>query len=328
MIKKPNTINEMKYFDFSFEPGKEVSKRLSINSQEPLVSIISVYNETDNMYVPQLTQSLKNQTFPYFEWIIVANNDDFDENKSLLKDKRIKVLKMDYKTVSEAKIYAATMASTDLLLMLDFKNLIDKTMLECGYFTMKFNSDVVFAFSRVVEFGDNMQLHNTKFSISEEKKKNIIPSCVFVRKDKFLCEYGTLLNDNYEDWYLWLKFLSKNYKPLKMGFYGCWHRNLKKTPKKPRIISDEEASMKILEISKLIDTKQEIIQFDDSYEVDYKNVPEKIDLKRKSIVLDDDTKRVLFILPWSVVGGADIFNLNLENNSYISLIKSDKKDTK
>ena len=331
MIKKPNTINEMKYFDFSFEPGKEVSKRLSINSQEPLVSIISVYNETDNMYVPQLTQSLKNQTFPYFEWIIVANNDDFDENKSLLKDKRIKVLKMDYKTVSEAKIYAATMASTDLLLMLDFKNLIDKTMLECGYFTMKFNSDVVFAFSRVVEFGDNMQLHNTKFSISEEKKKNIIPSCVFVRKDKFLCEYGTLLNDNYEDWYLWLKFLSKNYKPLKMGFYGCWHRNLKKTPKKPRIISDEEASMKILEISKLIDTKQEIIQFDDSYEVDYKNVPEKIDLKRKSIVLDDDTKRVLFILPWSVVGGADIFNLNLikglrQKGYEISVITTQKCD--
>ncbi len=337
MLRKPNTINEMKYFNFSFEPGKEISKRISINSNEPLVSIISIYNcNSDNLYIDQVFRTLKNQTFPYFEWIIITNsdvseNDNLFKSKDLLKDKRVKIIKQDFTTVSEAKMIAANLAKTDLLFILDFKNLIDKTLLECGYFAMKFNPDAAFSFSRVVEFGDNEQLHNTKFSISEEKRKNIIPSSVFIRKDIFLKEYATLGNDNYEDWYLWLKLLSKKFVPLKMGYYGCWHRNLKKTPRKPKLISDEEASEKILKISKEIDSKLEIIQFDDSYEVDYKNVPEKIDLKRKSIVPDDKTKRILFILPWSVVGGADIFNLNLikglrQKGYEISVVTTQKCD--
>lgn len=331
MIRKPKTIDEMQYFDFNFEPGREVSKRISINSLEPLVSVITVYNNNDEEYINQLVQSLKNQTFPYFEWIIVTDSENSVLKELSKKDKRIKILVKEYSSISEAKMYASDLASTDLLFMLDSKNLIDKTMLECGYFTMRFNSEATFAFSRVVEFGDREQLHNTKFSISEEKKKNIIPSSVFIRKDKFLSDYATLGNDNYEDWYLWLKFLSKKYIPLKMGFYGCWHRNLKNTPKKPKIISDTEANNKVMDIASKIDSKTEIIQFDDSYEVDYKNVPEKIDLKRKNIVPDDETKRILFILPWSVVGGADIFNLNLikglrQKGYEISVITTQKCD--
>lgn len=312
MSQKPKTIEDMKYFDFSFEPGKTDAKRISINSQEPLISIISIYNfTTDEEYFEQVYRTLRNQTFPYFEWIIITNTDDEILKKYSTKDRRIKIEKKDYNTISEAKIYASKIASTELLFMLDIKNLIDNTMLECGYFTMKFNSEAAFAFSRVVEFGDNEQLHNSKFSINAEKSQNIIPSSVFIRKNIFLDEYGSLGNDNYEDWFLWLKLLSKKYVPLKMGFYGCWHRNLKKTPKKPKIISDIEANESILNISRKIASKIDVIQFDGSFEVDYKNVPEKIDLKRKCIVPDDNTKRILFIFPWSVVGGATIFNLNL-----------------
>ena len=47
-------------------------------------------------------------------------------------------------------------------------------MLECGFFTMTFNKDAVFAYSRTVEFGAKNQLYNTKLSIYEKKKKNII----------------------------------------------------------------------------------------------------------------------------------------------------------
>ena len=96
-----------------------------------------------------------------------------------------------------------------------------------------------------------------------------------------------------------------------------------------RISIDDKTSKKFSEIMKNINPKTEIIQFDDSYEVDYKNVPEKVDLKRKPIVPDNDIKRVLFILPWSVVGGADIFNLNLikglkQKNYEISVITTQK----
>ena len=195
---------------------------------------------------------------------------------------------------------------------------------------MMFNKEAVFAYSRTVEFGAKDQLYNIKLSISEEKKKNIIPSNIFVRKDKFLEDYLKLGNDTFEDWYLWLTFLSKGYIPLKMGFYGFWQRNTKEN-KKIRITINDKLNNKLTKVIDKINSKTEIIQFDDSYEVDYKNVPEKIDLKRKPIVPDNDVKRILFILPWSVVGGADIFNLNLikglkQKNYEISVITTQKCD--
>lgn len=331
MGRKPKTIDEMKYFDFSFEPGKEETKRVSINSSEPLISIITINKENNELeYIDQTLKSLKNQTFPFWEWIIVTKEENLTLKELAKKDKRIKILKYEYENIANAKIYAANNSITNILFMLDATNLLDKTMLECGFFTMKFNSDAQFAYSRTVEFGSKEQLYNVKLSISEEKKKNIISSGAFIRKDKFLEEYGKFGNDGYEDWYMWLNFLAKKYTPLKMGFYGLWHRNIK-TDKKEKVLPDEQINTKILELANTIDSKTEIIQFDDSYEVDYKNVPEKVDLKRKSIVPDDNTKRVLFILPWSVVGGADIFNLNLikglkQKGYEISVITTQKCD--
>ena len=331
MGRKLKTLNEMKYFDFSLQPGKDDSKRMSINSSDPFISIITIYNKEDNEeYMIQTLNSLKNQTFPFWEWIVITDNQDIILNEYAKKDKRIKIFIKDYTSISEAKLYAANLANCDLLFILNKNNLLDRTMLECGFFTMKFNKEAIFAYSRTVEFGSKDNLYNIKLSISEEKKKNIIPSDIFVRKDKFIEEYLKLGNDIYEDWYLWLNFLSKGYIPLKMGFYGFWQRNLKEN-KKMRISIDDKTSKKFSEIIENINPKTEIIQFDDSYEVDYKNVPEKVDLKRKPIVPDNDIKRVLFILPWSVVGGADIFNLNLikglkQKNYEISVITTQKCD--
>ena len=211
MAKKLKTIDEMKYFDFMLEPGKEDNKRISINSSSPLITVITICKSTNELdYIDQTLKSLKNQTFPFWEWLIVSK----EENKNL-KD----LAKKD-KSIVDAKIYAANNATTELLFMLDTTNLLDKTMLECGFFTMKFNDEAQFAYSRTVEFGTKEQLYNVKLSIAEEKKRNIISSGAFIRKDKFLEEYGKLNNENYEDWYMWLNFLAKKYTPLKMGFYG------------------------------------------------------------------------------------------------------------
>ena len=217
MGRKLKTLNEMKYFDFTLQPGKELVKRISINSSDPFISIITIYDKEDNEeYMIQTLNSLKNQTFPFWEWIVITDNQDIILNEYAKKDKRIKIFIKDYTSISEAKLYAANLANCDLLFILNKNNLLDRTMLECGFFTMKFNKEAVFAYSRTVEFGSKDNLYNIKLSISEEKKKNIIPSDIFVRKDKFIEEYLKLGNDIYEDWYLWLNFLSKGYIPLKM----------------------------------------------------------------------------------------------------------------
>ena len=265
MGRKLKTLNEMKYFDFTLQPGKELVKRISINSSDPFISIITIYDKEDNEeYMIQTLNSLKNQTFPFWEWIVITNNESIILNEYAKKDKRIKIYTYEYKNISQAKQYGATIANCDLLFLLNKNNLLDKTMLECGFFTMMFNKEAVFAYSRTVEFGAKDQLYNIKLSISEEKKKNIIPSDIFVRKDKFLEDYLKLGNDTFEDWYLWLTFLSKGYIPLKMGFYGFWQRNTKEN-KKIRITINDKLNNKLTKVIDKINSKTEIIQFDDSY---------------------------------------------------------------
>lgn len=331
MTKIPMTVNEMQYFDFYCEPGREVSNRISISSGLPLISVITVCNlNFDRENVMQMMNSLKNQTFPYWEWIIVINIEDpfFYEISNL--DNRIRLIVNDYETIAKAKILAMNNSTTELIFNFDENNLLDKTMLECGFFTLMFNKEASFAYSNTVEFGSKGLLVNDSLKISEEKIKNIISSGAFIYKNKFLEieDYDKLTDDMPRAWYVWLDMLSKGCIPLKMGFYGFWHRNsVESNLKENRYKIDKLLGERI---SKLND-KLEVIQFDDSYEVDYKNVPLKIDLGRAPIVPKDNKKRILFILPWSVVGGADIFNFNLikglKNKGYeISVITTQKCD--
>ena len=219
-----NLKNELDYFDFSYQPGLEQSQRISKFVGNIYVSIITYYEGSSN--IEQTYLSLYNQTFPHWEWLIVTNNID----KTLLdlkkRDKRIKIVEITEERVPKAQYIAAEQANSDIVLLLSEGDLIDKTMLECGYFTMLTNPDGVWAYSRMVNFGAINELYNKKLAIYEMTKKNIISKCAFIRKEKFLelDKYVKFPIDIHENWFMWLFFLSQRYVPIKMDFYGFWHR--------------------------------------------------------------------------------------------------------
>ncbi len=73
-------MEEEKYFDYSNEPGLELKNTLSKNDGEPLISIITpFYNAKD--YIKQTAYSVLNQTFPYWEWIIIDDGSNQERNK-------------------------------------------------------------------------------------------------------------------------------------------------------------------------------------------------------------------------------------------------------
>src|SRR5699024_1906162 len=74
-LKQPGTfkIKEEKYhmeFDFKLQPGLSLHKRGLRTDGTPLVSIITPYYN-GGKYFEQTFNSVMNQTFPWFEWIIV-----------------------------------------------------------------------------------------------------------------------------------------------------------------------------------------------------------------------------------------------------------------
>lgn len=73
-------MEEEKYFDYNNEPGLNLKKKLSINDKEPLISIITPYYNSKE-YIKQTAYSILNQTFPYWEWIIINDGSTQERNK-------------------------------------------------------------------------------------------------------------------------------------------------------------------------------------------------------------------------------------------------------
>ncbi len=312
-------MKEQDYFDFTMEPGKKLSDRKLINDGKPLISIITPYYNSDK-YVEQTANSVLNQTFPYFEWIIVNDgstkeNTDVVLNNIKNKDSRIKVLSKENGGPAAARYFGAEHASADIVFFLDADDLIDNTMLECGYFTLLTNKDAMFAYTPICAFGEKCYLYHPLFNTIKEKKENVICGNSFIRKDVLLAEkkYTELPRGVHEDWYLWLSLLSKGYKPVRMNYYGFWYRqsntsrlnSIKQNKEKTKI-----AEKYIKEIGKSIKKNVGAIQYP-SDEYDFDTYPKELEWDRKPLNKKGSKKRILCIFPWSILGGADIFNLNL-----------------
>ena len=321
------TMAEMQYFDFSFEPGKEISNRISKNSGKPLISVITTFGKNlGEKYLYQMYISLKNQTFPYWEWIIVSNRVESKINEIAKKDKRIKYFVNGSKPKKDkAKILAVKNAQSDLIFYFEENDLLDKTLLECGYFAMFFSKEASMVYSNMVEFGRKELLVDRNIEVSDDIiKKMIIPN-VFIRKNILLdidknCKRDIIVEDN--------MFIKKD-SSLKMNYYGYWHRNLKTDVN----LNDRSDIMTLLSKYKQNTARKELlnINFDNNGEVDFQNIPINIDIGKKPIVPTDDKKRILLILPWMIIGGADIFCFNLikglKNKGYeISIITTQKSN--
>lgn len=313
-------FKEIDYFDFTQEPGKIKENRKIINDGDPLISVITPYYNAKK-YIQQTANSLFNQTFPYWQWIIINDGSTEEGTDEFLEDfkkqdSRIKILKQKNSGPAAARYYGVQNASCDIIFQLDADDLIDKTLLECGYWTMVTNPKATWAYPDSCGFGDMKYLWKVPFNTIKEKKENVVCISSFIRRDKFLelKEYATLPKEVHEDWYMWLNFLAKGYIPVKMGFYGFWYRRLEKG--RLSTINKNKDKTKIAEqyissAGKQIKQNVGAIQYPISTEYDYDSYPKEFDWHKKAINSNDGKRRILFLFPWAVTGGADIFNLNL-----------------
>lgn len=315
-------MNEEKYFDFTSIPGQKLDRTQSINDGKPLISILTAYYNSKE-YIEQTANSVRNQTFPYWEWIIVDDGSTEEGTKEVLdrlakEDKRIKIYHKKNEGPSKTRMYAIEKSTTDLFFILDSDDVIDKTFLECGYFTLLTNKGASWTYTNMVNFGQEQYLYNRYFHSKIEIKENVICGNSIVRKKAFLevGGYGQEKEVYHEDWQLWLKLLAKGYYPVKMNFYGFWYR------RRNGVLSsvnnnhekDKEAKRQIKEIVKNIQMETEGIQFPKSDQYHYNAYPYQFEWNRKPIVEKDKKKNLLFIFPWFTVGGADRFNLDLLAN--------------
>ena len=306
-------------YNYNLYPGRERKHFNYIEKEiEPKITIVTAYYN-GHKYIDETINSVLNQTFPFWEMIIV--NDGSNDEESLKKleeikniDKRIKVLNKKNSGPAESRDLGAKNSSdsSKYLLFLDCDDLIENTYLECAYITLETNKNASWAYTDTVNFGEQEFLWQKKFKTEIEKKENLLVLTALIRKEAFFEVNGFDVKekDFFEDWYLWLKLLNKKMYPIRINQLGFWYRKKKLDESKlaKDLLHVKEITKKILEEFKSIPNSIKAIQYPkQDYNWDLlEDINVEILSKEK-----DGKKHILFILPWLALGGADKFNLDL-----------------
>lgn len=315
-------MKESENFNFKQVPGQNLEIK-SINDGEPIISIATAYYN-NKKYIMQTAYSILNQTFPYWEWNIINDGSTEEGTDEILKqieklDKRIHVYNQENKGRLETRDNAVKKAKCDLVFIIDSDDVIDKTYLECAYFTMLTNKDATWAYSDLVTFEGKEFLWKKLFDSEQEKKENLLPVCALIRKQAILDVGGYAAVDQnvHEDWHMWLRMMEKGQYPVRMNYYGFWYRSKKEGSMMESIKGNQEkqrhAEEEIAKQAKKIKQNVTALQYPMTTNFDYDSYPYVFKWDRKPIN-NKEKKNLLFIFPWFKIGGADKFNYDLISN--------------
>ena len=320
----------MKKFDFTYEPGVILKEKYDVQAVlhegKPLISIITAYYNA-KQYFEQTFNSVLNQTFPWFEWIIVNDGSTKQEDVAFLKkiaekDARIKVLDQKNAGAVNARNNGINQCQSDIVIILDADDLIDCRYLEMVYWGLLCNEEAKWAYTDSVGFHQMEYSWQKEFSSENMKEENILSYIAAIRKEVFADgTYDDTTKNNWEDWQLWLKLLAKGYQPFHIKKRMFWYRRLD-TGMLSKIEEDPELKNSLQKkINKLAQDVPDGIRAVcpdnrkglEFAQVNTYNWNRKLPYKKKKI-------NVLFLLPHMECGGADKFNVdiirNLEKDKY------------
>lgn len=303
--------------DYKKRPGNKITTigDLLNKNVKPTISIITpFYNGGETLL--ETANSVISQTYPFFEWIIV--NDGSPDKESVKKlenvakiDDRIKVYHKENGGPSDTRDFGIKKASKDTkyIFFLDCDDIMENTMLEVLYWTLETHKEASFAYTTMVNFGDREFIWEQYLTVEKEKRDNLICISTMIRKEDLLSVGCFEIKEKamYEDWNLWLKLLAAGKKPIRVNAPIFWYR-INSTGEFQRAKQNNDKAMALINgTASTIKKDVEIIQ--------YPRINKKYEIKDlKNMLLPEykcNKKKILFILPWTVLGGADLFNLEL-----------------
>lgn len=306
-------------FIYTQQPGLVPLERGQSTSGAALVSIITPYFNAGKHFVQTYT-SVINQTFTWFEWIIVNDGSTDEESVRLLEriasqDKRIRVMHQEHQGPSAARNRAAAAGTTDILVMLDADDLIAPPFLESLYFALAYNPDAGWAYSDSVGFGAQEYLWSPSFSAARMKDENILVNTAAIRRNAFESVGGYDTDELYfhEDWHLWLKLLGAGHSPVHIGGYLFWYR--RSHSGRLQVVQGDstlrlQSKQKIRAAAARVDTGLTAKEYPVPQAPGQYNAPTASTWNRRTFQ-SHEKSHIMLLLPWLVMGGADQFNLDI-----------------
>lgn len=299
------------FFNFQYEAKQ---------NNKIIVSILTPYYNTDKVFFETVDAVLQ-QSFLGWEWVIV---DDGSNDQAAVRqleavanrDERIKIITQPNAGPSAARNTAFRNSCGKYICLLDSDDLLEPTYIEKCIWFLESQDEFSFVNSWSVTFGDYEYVWQTGF---ETGKKHITsnsgPPMSVIRRKAYeaVGGFNEEIRKGHEDWEFWLAMAEKGHWGYTIPEYLEWYRR-RDNGRFSQIMNESSTNE---EFEKYIHAKfahlkdafpepklkqptgYEILNF----EVPFSNVIEK----------GECDKRILFLIPWMVTGGADKVNLDWIN---------------
>lgn len=306
-------------FDYTQQPGLIRWKRSLISDGKPLISIITAFYNAGK-YFRQTYHCVIDQTFPWFEWIIVDDGSTDEKSLELLNelaltDSRIKIIHQANAGTPSARNTGIMNSSTDYIFPLDSDDLIEPTCLEYNYWALYFNPKASWSYSDSVGFQGEEYLWDVPFDPERMKLVNHLAVTALIRKKAALdvgC-YSVKKIPFDEDWHFWLKLLAAGAFPVQIkgehlfwyrrgetGVFASIHNDPKRARENEKIIEEQAAFV--------ISPEKPVIypcNSDKAY-----TLPSRSSWNR-TLYREHNKIHILCLFPWLAMGNANKFNLDL-----------------
>ncbi len=219
-------------FDYAKQPGLLAKPRQAAGAFVPLVSVVTPYYNAGK-YFGQTFNCVVNQSFPWFEWIVVNDGSTNWEDVELLhgyaaQDIRIRVIDKPNGGVASARNLGVAESKSGIVIPLDADDLLEPTTLECLYWALLTNPGAGWAYTDSTGFGRLHYLWRRNFSPEQEREENLLVLTAAIRKTVFdtLGGYRVETGLYYEDWTFWVQALAAGFHPVHVQGYSFWYRRM------------------------------------------------------------------------------------------------------
>ncbi len=285
----------------------------------PCVTIITPFYNTGAVF-HETARSVLQQSFQQWEWLIINDGSRDPEAISMLeeyrdKDPRIRVI--DHGTnqgLSSARNTGFREAQSRYVVQLDSDDLLEPAAVEKWYWFLESYPEFAFCKGYSVGFGAQEYLwqkgfHNGASFLDE----NLVESTSMIRQavHQDVGGYDETNRDGLEDWDFWLRCASSGYWGGTVPEYLDWYRrrpndshrwgNWDKSKHQRNFLARLRKRYPRL-------WKGGFPKIQPRWHTPNDTVPDEMPCENR---LRKDKPRLLMIVPWLTVGGADKFNLDL-----------------
>lgn len=324
-MSRTSSLVHVKTFDFSNTPVSlhrpKFTYSLERSANEPLISIVTPFYNTGHEF-HETAQSVFQQSLQQFEWIIVNDGSDNPESISILEsyrkiDPRVRVIDhLSNRGLPAARNTGFREARSDFILFLDSDDLLEPTAAEKWFWFLITNPSCAFVKGYTVGFGEYNYLwargfHQRRLFLGE----NLVDITSLVRKSVLnsVGGFDESLKQGFEDWEFWLKCANAGFWGATIPEYHDWYRRRSMQQVRWQAFDSRKEIVHLLRKRyPNLFRKRNFPSINlNASEQEKNQIDQETALLAGKNRLCKNKPRILMIVPWLNLGGADKFNLDL-----------------